>query len=108
MPPACPNTVARPPLGPQDKDRTAEPMKEKLLQRLANPDAPPREWRSLAYCLSQLGHSDKGVRRAMELTKQYAHTLAEDEVRSGWEAQLAHPPTPHPKLWGCWGCRARN
>lgn len=41
----------------------------------------PREWRLVSWCISQLGYSEKGLRRIMEMTAAYRHTLGEQQVR---------------------------
>ncbi|KAF6263275.1 non-SMC mitotic condensation complex subunit 1-domain-containing protein [Scenedesmus sp. NREL 46B-D3] len=60
------------------KDKQAESLKERLVGRLAL--GGPREWRTVAWCIAQLGYSEKGMRRIMELTPSYRHALAERQV----------------------------
>jgi hypothetical protein len=54
---------------PQDKQ--ADALRERLVGRLAAVGAGPREWRLVAWCIGQLGYSEKGLRRLMELTAAY-------------------------------------
>ncbi|WIA21063.1 hypothetical protein OEZ85_005385 [Tetradesmus obliquus] len=60
------------------KDKQAESLKERLVGRLAL--GGPREWRTVAWCIGQLGYSEKGMRRIIELTPSYRHALAEQQV----------------------------
>jgi hypothetical protein len=60
------------------QDKQAESLKERLVGRLAL--GGPREWRTVAWCIGQLGHSEKGMRRIIELTPSYRHALAEQQV----------------------------
>lgn len=61
------------------QDKQAESLKERLVGRLAL--SGPREWRTVAWCIGQLGYSEKGMRRIIELTPSYRHALAEQQVR---------------------------
>jgi condensin complex subunit 1 len=61
------------------QDKQAESLKERLVGRLAL--GGPREWRTVAWCIGQLGYSEKGMRRIIELTPSYRHALAEQQVR---------------------------
>ncbi|KIY94744.1 hypothetical protein MNEG_13217 [Monoraphidium neglectum] len=65
---------------PYVKDKQADALREKLVMRLEHAPGGPKEWRWLAFCLVQLGYSEKATRRFMDLTRAYKHTLAEDEV----------------------------
>jgi hypothetical protein len=60
------------------QDKQAESLKERLVGRLAL--GGPREWRTVAWCIAQLGYSEKGMRRIIELTPSYRHALAEQQV----------------------------
>lgn len=60
------------------QDKQAESLKERLVGRLAL--GGPREWRTVAWCIGQLGYSEKGMRRIIELTPSYRHALAEQQV----------------------------
>lgn len=39
-----------------------------------------QEWTNLAFCLGQLGFTEKGLRCAMELYKHYKHALGLEPV----------------------------
>lgn len=61
------------------QDKQADSLRERLVGRLAA--GGPREWRTVAWCIGQLGYSEKGLRRVVELTPAYRHTLGEQQVR---------------------------
>jgi hypothetical protein len=63
---------------PQEKQ--ADALRDKLAVRMEAPGAGPREWRCLAWCIRQLGYSEKGARGLMELTRHYKHALGEPLV----------------------------
>jgi hypothetical protein len=42
----------------------------------------PRDWRLIAWCIDKLGYTEKGLKKMMELTGCYRHTLGEQQV--GW------------------------
>jgi condensin complex subunit 1 len=54
-------------------------LKEKLCHRF-EAVSEPAVWRALAFCLGQLGHSEKGLRGVMELAKSYRHAMGEQDV----------------------------
>lgn len=66
------------------QDKQAESLRERLVVRLQL--GGPREWRLVAWCIGQLGYSEKGLRRIMELVACYRHTLGEQQV--GWAAPM--------------------
>lgn len=66
----------------RQQDKQADALREKLAARLEHAPGGPREWRWLAFCLGQLGFSERAARRLAEMTKQYKHALGEDEVRA--------------------------
>jgi hypothetical protein len=74
-------SLPRHPPPPQDKQ--AESLRERLVARLQQ--GGPREWRLVAWCIGQLGYSEKGLRRVMELAPCYRHTLGEQQVCWGLE-----------------------
>lgn len=39
-----------------------------------------RQWECIAYCLSQLTFSEKGLKKLIDLFKAYEHSLCEDSV----------------------------
>jgi hypothetical protein len=39
-----------------------------------------REWHALAMCLQEMGHSEKGARRVLELLRCYKHALGDRKV----------------------------
>ncbi|GBF99009.1 hypothetical protein Rsub_11813 [Raphidocelis subcapitata] len=65
---------------PYVKDRQADALREKLALRMEHAPGGAREWRWLAFCLGQLGYSEKAARRLAEVTRAYKHALGEDEV----------------------------
>lgn len=40
----------------------------------------PREWRLVGWCIERLGYSEKGLKKVMEMTACYRHTLGEQQV----------------------------
>ena len=60
------------------QDKQAESLRERLVVRLQL--GGPREWRLVAWCIAQLGYSEKGLKRVMEMTACYRHTLGEQQV----------------------------
>lgn len=61
------------------KDKQMEGLIEKLCHRFVG-TTDSKQWQNIAYCLSQLTYSDKGIRKLADLLKSYQHTLAVDEV----------------------------
>jgi condensin complex subunit 1 len=66
------------------QDKQADALREKLCLRLEMATGGPRDWRRLAWCLDQLGYSEKGVKAVMEHTRVYRHTLGDPQVRLGF------------------------
>jgi hypothetical protein len=60
------------------QDKQAESLRERLVVRLQL--GGPREWRLVSWCIAQLGYSEKGLKRVMEMTACYRHTLGEQQV----------------------------
>jgi hypothetical protein len=68
---------------PHTQEKQADALRDKLAVRMEAPGAGPREWRCLAWCIRQLGYSEKGARGLMELTRHYKHALGEPLVSAG-------------------------
>lgn len=62
------------------QDKQAESLRERLVVRLQM--GGPREWRLVAWCIEKLGYSEKGLKKVMEMTACYRHTLGEQQVRN--------------------------
>jgi hypothetical protein len=60
------------------QDKQAEALRERLVVRLTA--GGPREWRIIAWAIGQLGFSERGLRRIMELAPSYRHALGEQQV----------------------------
>ncbi|MCO5547427.1 hypothetical protein L7F22_000876 [Adiantum nelumboides] len=63
------------------KDKQMEGLIEKLCHRFSG-TAEPKQWQNIAYCLSQLTYTDKGIKKLADLLKSYQHALAVEEVLS--------------------------
>ncbi|MCO5559135.1 hypothetical protein L7F22_012727 [Adiantum nelumboides] len=61
------------------KDKQMEGLIEKLCHRFSG-TAEPKQWQNIAYCLSQLTYTDKGIKKLADLLKSYQHALAVEEV----------------------------
>ncbi|XP_019710246.1 condensin-1 complex subunit CAP-D2 isoform X2 [Elaeis guineensis] len=61
------------------KDKQMEALVEKLCNRFSGV-TDVREWEYIAYCLSQLTFSEKGIKKLIESFKAYEHVLCEDSV----------------------------
>ncbi|KAG0453440.1 hypothetical protein HPP92_024744 [Vanilla planifolia] len=61
------------------KDKQMEGLVEKLCNRFTGV-TDSRQWRCIAYCLSQLSFSERGLKKLIECFKAYEHVLSEDSV----------------------------
>ncbi|KAL3693566.1 hypothetical protein R1sor_007217 [Riccia sorocarpa] len=61
------------------KCKQMEGLIEKLCNRFTG-TTDPRQWQSLAYCLSQLTYTHSCLRRLSDSSKLYEHALVDDEV----------------------------
>ena len=61
------------------KDMLAENLVQKLCQRFQASDT-ARQWRELAFCISQLHLSEKGTRKLIDGFRLYKHTLTDVDV----------------------------
>lgn len=76
-------------LGYIKKDRQADALLEKLAGRLAASDSVPH-WHNIAFCLTQLPLSDRGLRKLSDGFAGYKHALVSDgEVQAAFAAVLA-------------------
>ncbi|XP_010672998.2 condensin-1 complex subunit CAP-D2 [Beta vulgaris subsp. vulgaris] len=66
-------------IGSIKKDKQMEGLVEKLCNRF-NGVTDSSHWQCLAYCLSQLAFTDKGMKKLIESFKTYEHALCEDSV----------------------------
>ncbi|KAL9240003.1 hypothetical protein vseg_014269 [Gypsophila vaccaria] len=66
-------------IGSIKKDKQMEGLVEKLCNRF-NGVTDKSQCESLAYCLSQLAFTDKGMKKLIESFKAYEHALSEDSV----------------------------
>ncbi|XP_058107000.1 condensin-1 complex subunit CAP-D2 [Magnolia sinica] len=66
-------------IGSIKKDKQMEALVEKLCNRFSGV-ADCKQWEYIAYCLSQLSFTEKGVKKLMESFKTYEHVLSEDSV----------------------------
>ncbi|KAK9726023.1 hypothetical protein RND81_05G185100 [Saponaria officinalis] len=66
-------------IGSIKKDKQMEGLVEKLCNRF-NGVTDSSQLESLAYCLSQLAFTDKGMKKLIESFKAYEHALCEDSV----------------------------
>lgn len=53
------------------------------------PVADTRQWEYIAYCLSQLTFSEKGLKKLIESFKVYEHVLSEDSVMNHFRSIVA-------------------
>ena len=70
------------------KDRQTESMVEKLCVRFDTSDA-VRHHRQVAFCLGSLSHTDKSVKKLIELYRTYGNKLGDDEVLGSFQALVA-------------------
>ncbi|KAM0947830.1 putative armadillo-like helical, condensin complex subunit 1 [Dioscorea sansibarensis] len=61
------------------KDKQMEALVEKLCNRFSGV-SDKTQWECIAYCLSQLTFTEKGMKKLMESFKTYEHVLLEDSV----------------------------
>ncbi|CAL0299316.1 unnamed protein product [Lupinus luteus] len=61
------------------KDRQMEALVEKLCNRFSGV-TDVKQWEYIAYCLSQLSFTEKGMKKLIDLFKTYEHALSEDSV----------------------------
>ncbi|KAL4434047.1 hypothetical protein ABPG75_000488 [Micractinium tetrahymenae] len=66
-------------LGYIKKDKQGDSLIEKLCQRFAATEE-PAQWHSIAFCLTQLPLSEKGLKKLSESFRFYKHTLHDEEV----------------------------
>ncbi|GAB2227931.1 hypothetical protein Droror1_Dr00009760 [Drosera rotundifolia] len=66
-------------IGSIKKDKQMEGLVEKLCNRFSGA-TDPSQWESIAYCVSQLTFTDKGIKKLMESFKVYEHVLTNDSV----------------------------
>jgi len=65
------------------KDKQGDALTDKLCQRFAATDD-PGQWRNIAFCLTQLPISDKGLKRLADGFKLYKHSLQDAEVAAAF------------------------
>lgn len=65
------------------KDKQGDALTDKLCQRFAATDD-PGQWRNIAFCLTQLPISDKGLKRLADGFKLYKHSLHDAEVAAAF------------------------
>ncbi|KAL6778710.1 hypothetical protein ACKKBF_B04955 [Auxenochlorella protothecoides x Auxenochlorella symbiontica] len=75
-------------LGYIKKDKQGDALVEKLCQRFAASES-LTQWHNVAFCLTQLPISDKGLRRLSESFKMYRRTLGDAEVAAAFASILA-------------------
>ncbi|OVA04093.1 Condensin complex [Macleaya cordata] len=66
-------------IGSIKKDKQMESLVEKLCNRFSGV-TDIKQWEYIAYCLSQLTFTEKGMKKLMESFKTYEHVLSEDSV----------------------------
>ncbi|KAL2633859.1 hypothetical protein R1flu_005338 [Riccia fluitans] len=69
------------------KCKQMEGLIEKLCNRFMG-TTDPRQWQSLAYCLSQLTYTQSCLRRLSDSSKLYEHALVDDEVFGHFKALI--------------------
>ncbi|KAF8043750.1 hypothetical protein BT93_A1921 [Corymbia citriodora subsp. variegata] len=70
------------------KDKQMEALVEKLCHRFGGV-TDIRQWECISYCLSQLAFTEKGLKKLIELSKTYEHTLVEDSVMDHFKSILS-------------------
>ncbi|CAN6444040.1 unnamed protein product [Victoria cruziana] len=68
-------------IGSIKKDKQMEGLVEKLCNRFSG-TTDVKQWEGIAYCLSQLTLTEKGIKKLMESFKCYEHALSGDSVVS--------------------------
>ena len=61
------------------KDKHGDALIEKLCQRCGSTED-IAQWRNIAFCMSQLPVSDKGIKKLMECHASYKNALSDDET----------------------------
>ncbi|KAH7430593.1 hypothetical protein KP509_08G005100 [Ceratopteris richardii] len=75
-------------IGSIKKDKQMEGLIEKLCHRFVG-STDPRQWQNIAYCLSQLTFTDKGIKKLADQFKCYEHALAMDAVVTHFKAIIS-------------------
>ncbi|CAL8472231.1 g11773 [Coccomyxa elongata] len=88
LPSAHFQAIMRTLLGYIGKEKHADSLVEKLMLRFeAASDA--AQWRNLAFCLTQLNFTEKGLRKMMEMSKSYRQSLGCEEILDTFKAIFA-------------------
>ncbi|KAF6154607.1 hypothetical protein GIB67_010940 [Kingdonia uniflora] len=66
------------------KDKQMESLVEKLCNRFSGV-TDVKQWECIAYCLSQLTFTEKGIKKLIESFKSYEHVLSEDSVMDNFK-----------------------
>ncbi|TYK25536.1 condensin complex subunit 1 [Cucumis melo var. makuwa] len=66
-------------IGSIKRDKQMESLVEKLCNRFSGV-SDVRQWEYISYCLSQLGFTEKGMKKLIDSFKTYEHVVSEDSV----------------------------
>ncbi|XP_022158546.1 condensin complex subunit 1 [Momordica charantia] len=66
-------------IGSIKRDKQMESLVEKLCNRFGGV-SDVRQWEYISYCLSQLGFTEKGMKKLIDSFKTYEHVVLEDSV----------------------------
>ncbi|CAK9322761.1 unnamed protein product [Citrullus colocynthis] len=66
-------------IGSIKRDKQMESLVEKLCNRFSGV-SDVRQWEYISYCLSQLGFTEKGMKKLIDAFKTYEHVVSEDSV----------------------------
>ncbi|KAI3841576.1 hypothetical protein MKW92_007376 [Papaver armeniacum] len=75
-------------IGSIKKDKQMESLVEKLCNRFSGV-TDKKQWEYIAYCLSQLTFTEKGMKKLMESFKNYEHVLSEDSVMESFRSIIS-------------------
>ncbi|KAJ3683828.1 hypothetical protein LUZ60_014055 [Juncus effusus] len=75
-------------IGSIKKDKQMDSLVEKLCNRFSGVND-VKQWEYIAYCLSQLTVTEKGLKKLIESFKSYEHVLSENSVLNHFKSMIA-------------------
>ncbi|XP_049933825.1 condensin-1 complex subunit CAP-D2-like [Nymphaea colorata] len=89
------------------KDKQMEGLVEKLCNRFCG-TIDVKQWEGIAYCLSQLSLTEKGINKLFESFESYEHVLSEESVVSHFRAIINKKNFAHSHKWQRWPSGVRR
>ncbi|XP_022983683.1 condensin complex subunit 1 [Cucurbita maxima] len=75
-------------IGSIKKDKQMESLVEKLCNRFSGV-SDVKQWEYISYCLSQLGFTEKGMKKLIDSFKTYEHAVSEDSVMEHFKSIIS-------------------